>query len=260
MFHLRALPCLLYAYITRSWIQGHPEYGFGFKALVCHDGVFDSPYNGFSTDELFFVRTIINFEIVPLFPSLNVGNTDLTPFLCLFILLLSTCRFVCPPMSMALTRSMCYQIRTLWRRFCIDAGFNNSLTHSAQQRVGGTHLAPGIIDNWSFIIDIRWQTIMDQSAHTQKTTSIYDTLSLCNYFISTSDPSLASSTTTLVDHHGIRRASHLLRSTFIHTLSFPSFNFPNFPQLRFCHSLLCLCLCSSHPHGTKERKRHWLDI
>ena len=22
-----------------SWIQGHPEYDFGFKALVCHDGV-----------------------------------------------------------------------------------------------------------------------------------------------------------------------------------------------------------------------------
>ena len=38
-----------------SWIQGHPEFGFGFKALVCHDGVFDSAYNGFSTDELFFV-------------------------------------------------------------------------------------------------------------------------------------------------------------------------------------------------------------
>ncbi|KAI5123133.1 hypothetical protein M0805_000836 [Coniferiporia weirii] len=37
-----------------NWIQGHPEYDFGFKALVCHDGVFDSPYNGFSTDELFF--------------------------------------------------------------------------------------------------------------------------------------------------------------------------------------------------------------
>ncbi|KLO09964.1 hypothetical protein SCHPADRAFT_833271, partial [Schizopora paradoxa] len=37
-----------------NWIQGHPEYGFGFKALVCHDGVFDSPYNGFTTDELFF--------------------------------------------------------------------------------------------------------------------------------------------------------------------------------------------------------------
>ncbi|KZT35118.1 alpha/beta-hydrolase [Sistotremastrum suecicum HHB10207 ss-3] len=37
-----------------NWIQGHPEYGFGFKALVCHDGVFDSSYNGFSTDELFF--------------------------------------------------------------------------------------------------------------------------------------------------------------------------------------------------------------
>jgi len=37
-----------------NWIQGHPEIGFGFKALVCHDGVFDSSYNGFSTDELFF--------------------------------------------------------------------------------------------------------------------------------------------------------------------------------------------------------------
>jgi len=39
-----------------SWIQGNPEFGFGFKALVCHDGVFDAAYNGFSTDELFFVR------------------------------------------------------------------------------------------------------------------------------------------------------------------------------------------------------------
>ncbi|KAJ3574713.1 hypothetical protein NP233_g1571 [Leucocoprinus birnbaumii] len=37
-----------------NWIQGHPEYGFGFKALVCHDGEFDSTYTGYSTDELFF--------------------------------------------------------------------------------------------------------------------------------------------------------------------------------------------------------------
>ncbi|PSR70526.1 hypothetical protein PHLCEN_2v13565 [Hermanssonia centrifuga] len=37
-----------------NWIQGHPEYGFGFKALFCHDGVFDAKYNGYSTDELFF--------------------------------------------------------------------------------------------------------------------------------------------------------------------------------------------------------------
>ncbi|KDR82578.1 hypothetical protein GALMADRAFT_237969 [Galerina marginata CBS 339.88] len=37
-----------------NWIQGHPEFGFGFKALVCHDGVFDSTYNGYTTDELFF--------------------------------------------------------------------------------------------------------------------------------------------------------------------------------------------------------------
>jgi len=42
--------------MTFSWIQGHPEFGFEFKALVCHDGVFDATYNGFSTDELFFVR------------------------------------------------------------------------------------------------------------------------------------------------------------------------------------------------------------
>ncbi|KAI0057861.1 alpha/beta-hydrolase [Artomyces pyxidatus] len=37
-----------------NWIQGHPEYGFGFKALVCHDGVFDATYGGYATDELFF--------------------------------------------------------------------------------------------------------------------------------------------------------------------------------------------------------------
>jgi len=37
-----------------NWIQGHPELGFNFKALVCHDGVFDANYNGYSTDELFF--------------------------------------------------------------------------------------------------------------------------------------------------------------------------------------------------------------
>ncbi|KIM30118.1 hypothetical protein M408DRAFT_67081 [Serendipita vermifera MAFF 305830] len=37
-----------------NWIQGHPEYGFGFKALVCHDGILDTNYGGYSTDELFF--------------------------------------------------------------------------------------------------------------------------------------------------------------------------------------------------------------
>ncbi|KAI0947292.1 hypothetical protein AcW1_007551 [Taiwanofungus camphoratus] len=37
-----------------NWIQGHPEFGFGFKALVCHDGVFSATYSGFATDELFF--------------------------------------------------------------------------------------------------------------------------------------------------------------------------------------------------------------
>jgi hypothetical protein len=41
--------------LWHSWIQGHPEYGFKFKALVCHDGVFDAAYNGGYTDALFFV-------------------------------------------------------------------------------------------------------------------------------------------------------------------------------------------------------------
>ncbi|KAL1744514.1 Alpha/Beta hydrolase protein [Schizophyllum fasciatum] len=37
-----------------NYIQGHPEFGFGFKALFCHDGVFDAEYLGHATDELFF--------------------------------------------------------------------------------------------------------------------------------------------------------------------------------------------------------------
>ncbi|KAL1702382.1 Alpha/Beta hydrolase protein [Schizophyllum commune] len=37
-----------------NYIQGHPELGFQFKALFCHDGVFDIAYLGHSTDELFF--------------------------------------------------------------------------------------------------------------------------------------------------------------------------------------------------------------
>ncbi|KAJ3574733.1 hypothetical protein NP233_g1569 [Leucocoprinus birnbaumii] len=37
-----------------NWIQSNPEFGFGFKALVCHDGVFDAAYNGLATEELFF--------------------------------------------------------------------------------------------------------------------------------------------------------------------------------------------------------------
>ncbi|KAG5635586.1 hypothetical protein H0H81_010732 [Sphagnurus paluster] len=37
-----------------NWIQGHPELGFNFKALVAHDGEFGSNYNGYATDELFY--------------------------------------------------------------------------------------------------------------------------------------------------------------------------------------------------------------
>ncbi|XP_006462767.1 hypothetical protein AGABI2DRAFT_193868 [Agaricus bisporus var. bisporus H97] len=33
-----------------NWIQSNPEFGFNFKALVCHDGVFDTRYSGLSTD------------------------------------------------------------------------------------------------------------------------------------------------------------------------------------------------------------------
>lgn len=53
--HTHTILCTLIR-VTFSWIQGNPEFGFGCKALVCHDGVFDATYNGFSTDELFFVR------------------------------------------------------------------------------------------------------------------------------------------------------------------------------------------------------------
>ncbi|WRT66611.1 uncharacterized protein IL334_003570 [Kwoniella shivajii] len=36
-----------------NWINGHNEH-FGFKALVCHDGVFDTVTTYFSTEELWF--------------------------------------------------------------------------------------------------------------------------------------------------------------------------------------------------------------
>ncbi|KAK7681545.1 hypothetical protein QCA50_015277 [Cerrena zonata] len=37
-----------------NWIQGHPEFGFGFKALVCHDSGFDMRFGAYATDELYF--------------------------------------------------------------------------------------------------------------------------------------------------------------------------------------------------------------
>jgi len=38
-----------------NWIAGHQEeYGFKFKALVTHDGIFDTRFGGFVTEELFF--------------------------------------------------------------------------------------------------------------------------------------------------------------------------------------------------------------
>ncbi|KAH7096442.1 alpha/beta-hydrolase [Auriculariales sp. MPI-PUGE-AT-0066] len=37
-----------------NWIAGHPEWEFNFKALFCHDGVFDTLYMGLSTEELYF--------------------------------------------------------------------------------------------------------------------------------------------------------------------------------------------------------------
>ncbi|KAI0801943.1 hypothetical protein BC629DRAFT_1591605 [Irpex lacteus] len=39
-----------------NWILGHPEFGFNFKALFCHDGAFDVRYVAYSTDELFFAN------------------------------------------------------------------------------------------------------------------------------------------------------------------------------------------------------------
>lgn len=34
-----------------NWINGHNDH-FGFKALVCHDGVFDTVTTFFSTEEI----------------------------------------------------------------------------------------------------------------------------------------------------------------------------------------------------------------
>ncbi|KAJ7189840.1 Alpha/Beta hydrolase protein [Mycena pura] len=39
-----------------NWLQGHPEYGFNFKALVGHDGVFDTRYASYTSDVLTFWR------------------------------------------------------------------------------------------------------------------------------------------------------------------------------------------------------------
>ncbi|KAJ3574735.1 hypothetical protein NP233_g1567 [Leucocoprinus birnbaumii] len=61
-----------------NWIQGHPEYGFGFKALVCHDGKFDAPYSGYSTDELFF------FNHEPWEKKVKKLVTEYVPFILLY--------------------------------------------------------------------------------------------------------------------------------------------------------------------------------
>jgi dipeptidyl aminopeptidase/acylaminoacyl peptidase len=37
-----------------NWIAGHPEFGFNFKALFSHDGIFDTRAAGYTTEELFF--------------------------------------------------------------------------------------------------------------------------------------------------------------------------------------------------------------
>ncbi|KAJ7695681.1 Alpha/Beta hydrolase protein [Mycena rosella] len=46
-----------------NWIQGHPEYNFNFKALVCHDGVFDSSYSSYTSDVPFLFN--LGFGGVP---------------------------------------------------------------------------------------------------------------------------------------------------------------------------------------------------
>ncbi|KAK7473162.1 Dipeptidyl-peptidase 5, variant 2 [Stygiomarasmius scandens] len=37
-----------------NWIQGHPEYAFGFKAVFAHDGVFNALYDEYSSDIPYF--------------------------------------------------------------------------------------------------------------------------------------------------------------------------------------------------------------
>ncbi|KAJ6508622.1 Alpha/Beta hydrolase protein [Mycena sanguinolenta] len=55
-----------------NWIQGHPEYGFNFKALIAHDGVFSSSYSSYATD----VPRFFNHEFggVPWEKDSNVHN------------------------------------------------------------------------------------------------------------------------------------------------------------------------------------------
>ncbi|KIJ54988.1 hypothetical protein M422DRAFT_64146 [Sphaerobolus stellatus SS14] len=38
------------------WIQGHPEYNFGFKAAICEAGMFDTRYFSLATEELYFLE------------------------------------------------------------------------------------------------------------------------------------------------------------------------------------------------------------
>jgi dipeptidyl aminopeptidase/acylaminoacyl peptidase len=40
-------------------IQGHPEWGFGFKGLVSHDGDFDSVFSSYEVDEQTIVRLLV---------------------------------------------------------------------------------------------------------------------------------------------------------------------------------------------------------
>ncbi|KAF5357378.1 hypothetical protein D9758_005869 [Tetrapyrgos nigripes] len=40
-----------------NWIQGHPEYEFGFKAVFAHDGVFNALYDSYAVDIPFFFTT-----------------------------------------------------------------------------------------------------------------------------------------------------------------------------------------------------------
>jgi len=39
-----------------NFLQGHPDYGFNFKALICHSGVFDTRFVAYSIDALFILR------------------------------------------------------------------------------------------------------------------------------------------------------------------------------------------------------------
>lgn len=76
LLHLRSvcrLKSLLVVGYMANWIQGHNDV-MGFKAIVCHDGVFSTSGTWYTTDELYVPALLIETE-----SCLIDTNTDTLP-------------------------------------------------------------------------------------------------------------------------------------------------------------------------------------